>query len=48
MITSGGSAVFGSQALARRLSSEDPFAPDEVRTHARYVADMIIAGLKPS
>ncbi|MGV9310775.1 TetR/AcrR family transcriptional regulator [Streptomyces sp. NPDC003691] len=48
MITSGGAAVFGSRALARRLSDEDPFTPEEVGSHARYVADTVIAGLKPS
>lgn len=46
LITAGGSAVFSSEALARRISPVDPHHADQVRQHADFVADLVVTGLR--
>jgi len=45
MITSGGAAMFSSEALARALFTDTAFTPAQIEQHANSTADLIINGL---
>jgi len=46
LIAHGATAPFSSLPLARRMAPGDPMSPRAVRRHARFVADMIVAGVE--
>ena len=46
LITSGGAGPFSLAPLARRFDPADPLDGENVRAHARLVADIITAGLR--
>ncbi|MGW8700115.1 TetR/AcrR family transcriptional regulator [Streptomyces eurythermus] len=49
LITRGGAALYSSPALARSLDegdTTDPFAAEEIEQHAKFVADVIVEGIR--
>ncbi|MBF4571813.1 TetR/AcrR family transcriptional regulator [Herbiconiux sp. VKM Ac-1786] len=46
LITSGGTALFGSPALAHLIEPDAAADPDASARHADFVADVIVAGLR--
>jgi len=46
LITSGGGAPFGHNAMTQRLFGDAPFTAAEIERHARAVADLLIDGLR--
>lgn len=46
VITAGGSAMFSSEALARRVASGDPRSKKQIHDHADFLADLVIEGLR--
>ncbi|GIH26297.1 putative transcriptional regulator, TetR [Acrocarpospora phusangensis] len=46
LVAHGGAAPFSMPALARRIGTGDPMAPDAIAEHADTVADLVLAGLQ--
>lgn len=46
MITAGGTAVFSNEALAQLVEPDNATRPWEIATHAEFVADLIVDGLR--
>ncbi len=46
LIAHGATAPFSALPLARRMAPGDPLSAQAVRRHARFVADMIVAGVE--
>jgi len=46
LIAHGATAPFSALPLARRMAPGDPLSAQAVRRHARFVADMIVAGVQ--
>jgi AcrR family transcriptional regulator len=45
VITAGGSAMFSSEALARRVAPGDPRSAEQIQAHADFLANLVVTGL---